>query len=79
MDVDLKLQKISDLLDRNGKSNFYRQFSSDLIQRINSRSSLFYDITSVPSYSSTSKLEYGHAKDQPDLERINLCMVMERP
>ena len=78
MDVDLKSQRISDLLDRIGKSDLYRQFSSDLIQRINPGNSLFYDITSVPSYSSASILEYGHAKDHPDLEQINLGMVLER-
>ena len=76
--VDLKSQLISDLLDRIGSSDLYRQFSSDLIQRINPGNSLLYDITSVQSYSSASILEYGHAKDHPDLEQINLGMVMER-
>ncbi len=78
MNVDLKSQRISDLLDRIGKSDLYRQFSSDLIRRINPGNSLLYDITSVPSYSSAGILEYGHAKDHPELEQINLGMVMER-
>ena len=34
MDVVPKPQRISELLDRIGKSDLYRQFSSDLIQRI---------------------------------------------
>jgi transposase len=78
MNADLKSQRISDLLDRIGRSDLYRQFSRDLISRINPGNSLLYDITSVPSYSSAGILEYGHAKDHPDLEQINLGMVLER-
>ena len=76
--VDLKSQRISDLLDRIGESDLYRQFSRDLISRINPGNSLLYDITSLPSYGSAEILEYGHAKDHPDLEQINLGMVLER-
>jgi transposase len=32
----------------------------------------------LPSYGSAEILEYGHAKDHPELEQINLGMVMER-
>ncbi len=78
MNVDLKSQRISDLLDRIDKSDLYRQFSRDLISRINPGNSLLYDITSLPSYGSAGILEYGHAKDHPDLEQINLGMVLER-
>ena len=78
MNADLKSQRISDLLDRIGSSDLYRQFSSDLIRRINPGNSLLYDITSLPSYGSAEILEYGHAKDHPELEQINLGMVMER-
>ena len=56
MDVDLKSQRISDLFDRVGKSDLYRQFSSDLIQRISPGNSMLYDITSVPSYSTVGIL-----------------------
>ena len=76
--VDLKSQRISELLDRIGSSDLYRQFSRDLISRINPGNSLLYDITSLPSYGSAEILEYGHAKDHPELEQINLGMVMER-
>ena len=78
MNADLKSQRISDLLDRIGSSDIYRQFSSDLISRINPGNSLLYDITSLPSHGSANILEYGHAKDHPELEQINLGMVMER-
>ncbi len=44
----------------------------------NPGNSLLYDITSLPSYGSAEILEYGHAKDHPELEQINLGMVMER-
>ena len=78
MNADLKSQRISELLDRIGKSDLYRQFSRDLISRINPGNSLLYDITSLPSYGSAEILEYGHAKDHPELEQINFGMVMER-
>ena len=48
--VDLKSQRISELLDRIGSSDLYRQFARDLISRINPGNSLLYDITSLPSY-----------------------------
>ncbi len=41
-------------------------------------SELLYDITSLPSYGSAEILEYGHAKDHPELQQINLGMVTER-
>jgi transposase len=44
----------------------------------NPGNSLLYDITSLPSYGSAEILEYGNAKDHPELEQINLGMVMER-
>ena len=51
MNVDLRSQRISELLDRIGSSDLYRRFSSDLIGKLNPGNSLLYDITSVPSYS----------------------------
>ena len=60
MGVDLKSQRISELLDRIGKSDLYRQFSRDLISRFNPGNSLLYDITSLPSYGPEEILEYGH-------------------
>ncbi|MCL4480358.1 MAG: hypothetical protein M1113_02595 [Candidatus Thermoplasmatota archaeon] len=32
----------------------------------------------IPVYSPLEILEYGHAKDHPELEQINMSMVMER-
>jgi transposase len=78
MKVTLESQRISELLDKIGSSNLYRQFSSDLISRISPGNSLLYDITSLPSYGTSRILEYGHAKDHPDLEQINMGMVLER-
>ena len=78
LSLDLKSQRISDLLDRIGSSDLYRQFSSDLIRRINPENSLLYDITSLPLYGLAEIPEYGHARDHPELEQINLGMVMER-
>ena len=50
MGVDLRSERISELLDRIGKSDLYRQLSRDLISRINPGNSLLYDITFLPSY-----------------------------
>ena len=74
----LKLQRISKLHDRIGKSDLYRQFSTDLIPRINSGNSLIYDITSVPSHSSDSILEYSHAKDHLGKKQVNISIVTEK-
>jgi len=54
------------------------QFSSDLISRISAGNSLLYDITSLPSYGSAEILEYGHAKDHPEPEQVNMSMILER-
>jgi len=78
MNVNLESQRISELLDRIGSSDLYRRFSSDLISGISAGNSLLYDITSLPSYGSTEMLEYGHAKDHPELEQINMSMILER-
>ncbi len=48
------------------------------MERLHPGDSLLYDITSIPSYSPPDIFEYGHAKDRPELEQVNLGMVMER-
>ena len=48
MAVDLRSQRISELLDRIGDSDLYRQFARDLISRINPGNSLLYNITFLP-------------------------------
>ncbi|MCL4328827.1 MAG: hypothetical protein M1410_04520 [Candidatus Thermoplasmatota archaeon] len=48
------------------------------MERLHPGDSLLYDITSIPSYSPLDIFEYGHAKDRPELEQVNLGMVMER-
>jgi len=78
MPASLRSQRISELMDKIGSSDLYREFSRDLIARIHPGESLLYDITSIPAYSSMSILEYGHAKDHPELEQINLSLVMEK-
>ena len=78
MNVNLESRRMSELLDRIGSSDLYRKFSYDLVSRISAGNSLLYDITSMPSYGSGEILEYGHAKDHPELEQINMSMVLER-
>ena len=78
MNVNLESRRMSELLDRIGSSDLYRKFSYDLVSRISAGNSLLYDITSLPSYGSSEILEYGHAKDHPELDQINMSMVMER-
>ena len=57
--------------------DLYRRLSYDLIQNINPGNSLLYDVTSVASYSSAGILEYGHSKDHPDLEQVNMGILMK--
>lgn len=78
MPAGLRSQRISELMEKIGSSDLYRKFSRDLIDRIHPSESLLYDITSIPAYSSMSILKYGHAEDHPELEQINLSMVMEK-
>lgn len=49
-----------------------------LARKIGAKASLFYDITSVASYSSNAIFEYGHAKDHQDLSEINISLFMEK-
>jgi len=78
MPANLRSQRISELMDKIGTSDLYREFSRELISRIHPGESLLYDITSIPAYSSAAIFEYGHAKDHPELEQINLSLVMEK-
>ncbi len=66
-------------MNKIGSSYPYRKFTVDLIKKkMNANSSLMYDITSIPSYSHESVLEYGYAKDLENLKQVNFSMVMER-
>ena len=76
--VNLDSQRNSELMEKIGSSDIYRRFSQDLIKKLHPGNSLLYDITSIASYSSASIFEYGHAKDHPELEQINLSLIMER-
>ncbi len=76
--ANLSSQRNSELMEKIGSSDLYRRFSIDLIKKMNPESSLMYDITSIPSYSMAQIFEYGHAKDHPELEQINMSMVMEK-
>ena len=78
MPANLSSQRNSELMHKIGCSDLYRMFSRMLIERLHPGDSLLYDITSIPSYSSASIYEYGHAKDHAELEQINLSMVMEK-
>ena len=78
MPASLTSQRNSDLMEKVGLSDLYRKFSHDLVERLHPGDSLLYDITFIPSYSSLDIFEYGHAKDHPDIEQVNLSMVMER-
>ena len=77
MNVGLESQLISKLLDMIGSFNLYRLFSSELLSRIIAQNSMLYDITSSPLYGTSEILEYDHEKDHPDLEQVNLYMVLD--
>jgi transposase len=76
--VNLHSQRISELMQRIGSSDLYRLFSRQVMEKLRPGSSLLYDLTTIPAYSGASIFEYGHAKDHPDLEQINLSLVMEK-
>ena len=78
MPANLTSQRNSELMEKIGTSDMYRIFSKKLIERLHPGDSLLYDLTTIPSYSTSSIFEYGHAKDHPDLEQINLSMVIEK-
>ncbi|MCW6169544.1 MAG: hypothetical protein LVQ96_05510 [Thermoplasmatales archaeon] len=71
MKIRLKDQRGSELMDKMGSSNLFRQFSSDLTSSLNPYVPLLYDTTSFPSYLSAEILEYGHAKVHRELEHLN--------
>ena len=68
MPANISSQRNSELMEKIGSSDLYRTISSSLVKRLHPGDSLLYDITSIPSYSSSSIFEYGHAKDHSDLE-----------
>lgn len=76
--ADMSSQRVSELLDKIGASFLYRDFSTDLIDEWKPSGSLFYDLTTIPSYSIAPIFEYGHAKDHPGLEEINFSLVLEK-
>ena len=78
MPAKLSSQRNSELMEKIGSSDMYRRFSLDLIRKLNPESSLFYDITSIPSYSIAPIFEYGRAKDHDELEQVNFSMLMEK-
>lgn len=48
------------------------------MSKANLGNSLLYEVTSMLSYRSAETFEYGHAKDHPKLEQVNLGMIIER-
>ena len=78
MPANISSQRNSELMEKIGSSDLYRKFSIDLIRKLNPSSSMMYDITTIPSYSIATIFEYGHAKDHPDLEQVNLSLLMEK-
>ncbi|MHB1440289.1 MAG: IS1634 family transposase [Cuniculiplasma sp.] len=76
--ANLDSRRNSEFMEKIGSSDLYRKFSQTLMKKLHPSDSLLYDITSIPSYSSASIFEYGHAKDHSELEQINLSLVMEK-
>jgi transposase len=76
--VNLDYRRNSELMHKIGSSYLYRRFSQDLMKKLRPNDSLLYDMISVPSYSSASIFQYGHAKDHQELEQVNLSLVMEK-
>lgn len=75
----LSSQSISRLLHKIGSSALPERFSECFIGRMESKSTLIYDITSVSSYSKLIEiLEYGYSRDRDGLPQVNLSLIVDQ-
>jgi len=77
--LSLSSQSLSNLLSSIGNSAIHLGFSNRLIHQVSTSSTLFYDITSISSYSETiNLLEYGYNRDGLDLPQLNLALIVDK-
>lgn len=77
--LPLTSQNISELLKKIGDSSIPSMFMGKVIQKMETKSTLMYDITSLSSYSKLIDLfEFGYSRDDPSLPQINLSMILDK-
>ena len=77
--LPLSSQYLSNLLVKVGQEAIPFKFFQDLISQLASHDTLFYDITSISSYTSAIQFfEYGHNRDGRPLPQVNLSLVVDK-
>ncbi len=75
----LSSQTISRLLSDIGKSKLGEKLSAHLIKLLKSKRTLYYDLTSISSYSELiSLLEWGYCRDVKDLPQVNFSAIVDK-
>ena len=78
-ELPLSSASISRTLSAIGQGRLQDKLVTHLIRQLKSKRTIFYDITSVSSYSELIKLlEWGYNRDQYDLPQINLSMILDK-
>jgi len=77
--LPLSSQSLSNLLVKVGQEAIPFKFFQDLISQLSSHDTLFYDITSISSYTSAIQFfEYGHNRDGRHVPQVNLSLVVDK-
>jgi len=78
-DLHLDSQSISRLLEKIGNKNINHDLSVHIIPLLSSKHTIFYDITSISSFSEKLQmLEWGYNRDSLDLAQVNLSAMVDK-
>jgi len=78
-ELPLSSSSISRLLSDIGERRLQDKLASHLINKLKSKRTILYDITSVSSYSELIRLlEWGYNRDNLDLPQINLSVILDK-
>ena len=77
--LHLSSSSVSRSLSDIGERRLQDKLASHLINRLKSKRTILYDITSVSSYSELIRLlEWGYNRDNLDLPQINLSVILDK-
>ncbi len=76
-DAAISSQSLSKYLDKLGGCDTHR-FSAEMVNKLDTSSTLLYDITSLSSYSKMKLMEYGYNRDRDKLPQVNLSLVVDK-
>ncbi len=78
-ELALSSQSLSHLLALIGQRRFGEKLTTHLVKLLSSKRTLFYDITSISSYSELiTVLEWGYNRDSLDLAQVNLSVIVDK-